>query len=77
VDADGNEILSWEVPYSFSSLNISSPDLIVGETYTIYVGDESESVTLEDVVTTVGEAAAGGMGQIGQMGQMGPMGKTK
>ncbi len=71
VDADGNEILSWEVPYSFSSINISSPDLVIGETYTITAGDESETVTLEDVVTTAGEATAGGMGQMGGMGQGG------
>ena len=80
VDEDGNEILSWEVSYSFSSVNISSPDLTVGETYTICVGDESETVTLEDVVTTVGEATAGVMSQMGDIGQMdgenqmGPMG---
>lgn len=80
VDADGNEIISWEVPYSFSSINISSPDLVIGETYTITAGDESETVTLEDVVTTAGEATAGGMGQMGGTGQMdgenqmGPMG---
>ena len=78
-DSSGNTVLSWTVPYSFSSLQISSPDLTVGDSYTIKIGDNSEVVTIEEVVTTAGDTAAsqtGGMGQMGAMGQMkGGMGR--
>ncbi len=56
---DGEEILSWEVPCSFSSAILSSPQMSLEESYTILMGEEEESVTLEQTVTTLGEI--GGM----------------
>lgn len=77
-DADGNTILSWEVPNSFSLINLSSPDMTVGNTYTLTIGDTEESITLEDVNTSAGDSASGemtgGMGmKMGHPGGMGQM----
>ena len=77
-DADGNTILSWEVPNSFSLINLSSPDMTVGNTYTLTIGDTEESITLEDVNTSAGDSASGemngGMGmRMGHPGGMGQM----
>ena len=71
-DADGNVLLSWEVPCSFSSALISCPEMKVGGTYTISTGQTSEEITLEDVSTTYGDSqggmSGGGMGQSGMPG---------
>ena len=71
-DADGNVLLSWEVPCSFSSALISCPEMKVGGTYTISTGQTSEEITLEDVSTTYGDSQGGmpggGMGQSGMPG---------
>lgn len=55
---DGEEILSREVPCSFSCAILSSPQMSLGETYTILSGEEETTVTLEQTVTTLGEAGA-------------------
>lgn len=47
-DADGNAILSEEVPCSFSSVLISSPEMEVGDTCTIVVGETRETVTVDN-----------------------------
>ena len=59
-DEDGNTLLEWEVPNSFSAVTLSHPELKTGSTYTIVAGDSEEKVTLEETVTTVG--SGGGMG---------------
>ena len=79
-DSDGNTILTWEVPNSFSSLSLSSPEMSVGNTYTLVMGDTEESITLEEINTTAGDSATGGMTNNMGMGQggrggMGGMGK--
>ena len=77
-DADGNVLLSWEVPCSFSSALISCPEMKVGGTYTVSAGETSEEVTLESVSATYGDAQGGmpggGMGQSGMPG--GGMGQS-
>ncbi|MBR4101181.1 MAG: carbohydrate-binding domain-containing protein [Oscillospiraceae bacterium] len=53
--SDGKEILSYTPAKQFNSLIVSTPDLIDGETYTIYAGDtEAGSFTVEDVITYIG-----------------------
>ena len=69
LDDAGNVLISWEVPCSFSSVNVSIPELSVGSTYTLTVGETSETLTLEETVTADGAAA--GMGGMGAMGGMG------
>ena len=68
-DADGNVLLSWEVPCSFSSALISCPEMKIGGTYTVSAGETSEEITLESVSTTYGDAQGGMPG--GDMGQGG------
>ena len=58
-DADGNSILSEEVPCSFSSVLISSPEMEVGDTCTIVVGETRETVTVDN---RAGGAGFGGVG---------------
>lgn len=48
-DADGNALLSQEVEQSFSEVTISTPELEVGETYNVSVGENSEEITLDCV----------------------------
>ncbi|MBQ1290654.1 MAG: carbohydrate-binding domain-containing protein [Lachnospiraceae bacterium] len=73
-DAEGNELISWEVPCSFSSVNVSIPEFEEGSTYTLTAGDTSSEITPEDTVTTDG--TAGGMGGMNQMGGAGFGGKN-
>lgn len=40
-DSDGNEIISYTPETSFQCVIISTPDLVKGESYTIYVGSQS------------------------------------
>ena len=84
-DSDGNVLMSYEVPNAFTSVNISCPEMELGETYTISVGETEETVTLEEITTTSGAAGGsmfGGMNQggmqnggYGRKGQSGPGGK--
>lgn len=48
-DADGNVLLSQEVEQSFSEITISTPELEVGETHNVSVGENSEEITLDCV----------------------------
>lgn len=61
-DADGSELLSWEVPCSFNSALISCPQMKVGSSYTIQIGDNSEVITLQEVSATAGSAQSGMFG---------------
>ena len=47
-DAQGRELLSKEIPCSFSSAVISTPALEVGDICTIEVGDAQEQVTIDN-----------------------------
>lgn len=54
-DASGNTVTSYAPSKSFSSIVISSPDLELGNTYTILVdGTSYQSVTLSNTITTIG-----------------------
>ena len=67
-DSDGNVLMSYEVPNAFTSVNISCPEMELGETYTISAGETEETVTLDETTTTLGEAGTsmfGGMKQGG------------
>jgi len=68
-DAEGNAILAAEVEKPFETVVISSPDLNVGENYSVACGDASTEITLTDIVTG---SDSGGME--GGPGNMGPMG---
>ena len=65
-DAAGNVILTAEVDKNFQALVVSSPDLIVGETYTVTSGENTAEVSLTDIVT--GSDVGSMMRGIGGMG---------
>lgn len=72
-DADGTVLLSWTADKNFSSVQFSSADLAVDETYTLSVNDETFEVPIESVSTTVGTTTGqmgGGMQQPGNGGDM-------
>lgn len=51
-DAEGKELLSKEIPYSFSSAVLSTPELKIGDSCTITVGDTQESITIDNSSNT-------------------------
>ncbi len=55
-DEEGTQILSWEVPCSFSSAIISSPDMQIDGTYTVTADENEETITLTDVSSSLGDA---------------------
>ncbi len=61
-DSEGNVIISYEVPCSFSSLIISCPEMKQGETYTVVIGDTAEEITLEEVSASYGDVQSEGFG---------------
>ena len=55
---DGEELLAWQVPCSFSSVVFSSPELSLGGSYVVRVGDSEETITLDTVSGSFGDAAS-------------------
>lgn len=55
-DSAGNTLVSWEVPCSFTSVVLSIPEMQLGETYLMVIGDQVEELTLEDVSASYGDA---------------------
>ncbi len=65
-DEEGNILLSWDVPCSFSSALISCPEMQVGNSYQVVIGDSSEEITIEEISTSYGDAQSDmGNGNIG------------
>ena len=56
LDADGNTILFWNVPGSFSSAVLSAPEMTLGEACTVVIGSEQETITLSEVSAAFGDA---------------------
>ena len=70
-NSSGKTIASHKSANAYQSFIFSSDELVTGETYTIYVGgEEKDSFTVSDVITTVGTATSGGMGFGGGRGGM-------
>ena len=61
--SNGEELISFSADHDFSSLIISTPDMNVGDTYTLSVGDAEISVEMTDIIVN-----RGGMGGPGGMG---------
>ena len=68
LDADGNALVSQQIPNSYSCVVLSTPEMKQGETYTLSYGDASEEITLTDMATS---NSAGGMMGGGRMGGFG------
>ena len=62
IDASGNTLISYEVPCSFTSVNLSCPQMELGQTYTVVIGDSAEEVTLSEVALLSGDVQSGGLG---------------
>ena len=74
-NADGETLLTYAAPNSFSAVLVSCPEMTTGSTYTLTLGDTAQEITLTQVATTYG--VSGGMegdrgGNMG--GGMGDMG---
>ena len=62
LNADGNDILSYTPTQSFNSIFLSCPEMKVGETYTVVIGETEEKLTLDSDAVTLGSAGMGSMG---------------
>ena len=75
LDAEGKEILSYTPAQSFNSIFLSCPEMKVGETYTVIIGETEETLTIDSDAVTVGSSGMGSMGggffRGGGMGQGG------
>lgn len=69
-DADGNVLVTYEVPCSYSSVNVSIPELTIGESYIVVVGNQEEEIALEEVSASYGDAASTGFGGTMNFGGM-------
>lgn len=65
-DSSGNILLEAEMAKSFSSIVISTPEMQVGQTYTLTCGDTSVEAELTDTITALG--SGGGFGGPGGPG---------
>ena len=54
-DTEGNVLLNYEVPCSFSSVVLSCPEIQLGETYLIAIGDSEENITIEETAAAYGD----------------------
>lgn len=61
LDAEGKELISETIPYSFSSIVISCPDLAADGTYAIQIGEAKETIEMTGVSVSMGTASASGM----------------
>ena len=59
-DANGKVLFTAEMAKSFSSVVISTPDMQVGETYTLTCGETSVEAELTDTITALGSGGFGG-----------------
>ena len=57
-DADGNSLISENIPYSFSSILISTPEMKLGDTCTLIIGDTETEITIDN-------SSTGGFGGFG------------
>ena len=55
-DTEGNVLVSYEVPCSFSSVVLSIPELEIGESYLLLIGENAEEITLNEVSAAFGDA---------------------
>ena len=61
-DSAGNKLIEETIPCSYSCLILSSPDLTVGNEYTLETGSSSESITIDSISTAYGNSQNEGFG---------------
>ena len=68
-DADGNVLLSLTAARSFASVVVSSPQMKQGETYTLIIGSETQTITLDQLIYGQSNGFGGGQMPGGQGGR--------
>ena len=71
-NGSGEEVLSYTPECSYSSVAFSSPDMNVGETYTITYGENSAELTIDSTAMSAGSSGGTSGMQPGGMGNMRP-----
>jgi len=61
-DSDGTVLASWTAVKSFCSVNISTADMVSGESYTLTTGSDSQTIQLTSISTSNGSSGMGGGG---------------
>ncbi len=71
-NADGETLLTYAAPNSFSAVLVSCPEMATGSSYTLTLGDTAQEIPLTQVATTYGVSGGvgGGMGDMGGRGGM-------
>ena len=62
-NADGETLLRYTPPCGYSVVSLSSPEMRLGETYTVVIGDREREITLDAVNTAVGISGGSVPGQ--------------
>lgn len=70
-DSSGNQIISFTNDKTWQGVVFSSPELKKGETYTVSAGSETESITIESIVTSNSQGGMFGGGKGGPNGGRG------
>lgn len=68
-DSTGNTLLSWQSPKAFSSVVISCPEIVQGETYTLDINGSSMQVVMDSLVYGSGSMGGGRGGNQGGGGK--------
>ena len=66
----GETVMNAEIPNSFTCAILSCPEMKVGSTYDIVLGDKSESITLEEISSSFGDVQSSGSGRQKNFGGM-------
>ncbi len=69
-DSEGNVLVDTELTASFTSLTLSCPEMQVGESYVLHIGDVTEDITLEETSGSYGDATGSGFGGMMKQGGM-------
>ena len=70
-DSTGKELLSWQAPKAFSSVVLSCPGIIQGETYSLAVDGSITQIVMDTLVYGSGGMGGGRPGGGGRGGSMG------
>ena len=71
-DAEGRVLMRYTPPCAFSSVSLSSPEMKLGETYTLVIGEKEEKITLRELYASYGDVRSEGFGGNMIFGQMRP-----
>ena len=74
LDENGETLLYWNVPGSFSSAVLSCPEMTQGKSYTVVIGASEETITLSETSGSFGDAQSSMFGGEMNWGGMQPSG---